>query len=458
MAQELTPDICIIGTGAGALVAATAAASFGVPVVLVAEPGTGETLGANHALARVAFVAAAGNAGTDFSAIRQRVQGTCEAVAPLASRRRLTGLGVQIVSGTPHFQDARTLAVEHSIIRPRRFIVAARSSPAVPAIPGLAETPHVTADAVLDLTECPRRLIIIGAGPAGLELAQAFRRLGAAVTVLDPAPPLAGSDSECAAIVLDALVREGVDVRAPAAIVRVRRVVGRVQAEIETPRGVHTVEGTQLLLAAGRRSDIEHLDLDAAGIAYTPSGITVDKNFLSTNKRVYAIGAAARAPDLRDLAEHQAGLAIRHALFRLPAGLRQDAVPAVISTDPELAQVGMLEDQARAKAGVIRVLRAPYLENDRAQIAGAVNGHVKIITNRRGRILGASIVGRNAGADITAWTLAISQGLNIRAIAGLMVPYPATAEVGKRAAYAYFMRGLTSARVRRIIGWLRRLG
>ncbi len=149
---------------------------------------------------------------------------------------------------------------------------------------------------------------------------------------------------------------------------------------------------------------------------------------------------------------------VRNALFRHPIAVDHRAIPRVIFTDPELAQVGFLEDEARAHAGAIRILRWPYRENDRAAATGATNGHIKVITDRRGDILGATIVGAGASENIAAWALAIGQRLNIGAFAGLTVPYPTYAEVGKRAAITYFMRGLTSARVRRIIGWLRRLG
>jgi pyruvate/2-oxoglutarate dehydrogenase complex dihydrolipoamide dehydrogenase (E3) component len=474
MTQELKPDICVIGAGAAGRAAASAAAAFGVPVVLI-EKGTMVGDGRNAgsvpatALAEAAeraniirnaahFGLNAARFGVDFAAVKAHVRDVANTVAPSATPQRLAGLGVRIIDGAARFLDARTVTACDFTIAARRFVIATGSSPALPAIPGLAGTPHLTSDTVFDLADCPRHLIVIGAGSVGLELAQTFRRLGADVTVLEAATPLAGDDPECAAIVLDALEREGVTQHIGVAIARVRRVLARVEIDITTPDGPETIAGSHILVAVGRRPNVEALDLDAAGISYEPHGIVVDQRLRTTNKRVYAIGDATIGPKSTHLATYHAELVVRHALFRQQVGLDQHTIPTVTHTDPELAQVGFLEDEARAYAGAIRVLRSPYRENDRALATEATNGHIKVITDRRGDILGATIVGAGAGEMIAAWTLAITQKLNIRAFAGLIVPYPAYGEVGKRAAMTYFMRGLTSNQVRRIMGWLRRLG
>ncbi len=274
--------------------------------------------------------------------------------------------------------------------------------------------------------------------------------------------PLAGDDAECSDIVLDALGREGVDIRSGVKILRVRRALARLYVDIvegaDEERHEETIEGTHILVAAGRRPNLDGLDLDAARVRFDPTGIRVDRRLRTSNKQVYAIGDVTGAPQFTHLANHHAGLVIRHALFRTAIRADRLSVPWVTYTDPELAQVGLIEQEARAHAGVIRVLRSPYRENDRAVATGATDGHIKVITDRRGDILGATIVGAGAGENIAAWTLAINQGLNIEAIAGVIVPYPTYAEVGKRAAMTYFTRSLTSPLVRRIIGWLRRLG
>jgi len=311
---------------------------------------------------------------------------------------------------------------------------------------------------VFNLTARPEHLVVIGAGPIGLELAQAFRRLGAEVTVLEAAQPLAREDPECAGIVLDALAREGVVVRAGAAVVRVEAADARVKVVVRAGAGEQVLDGSHLLVATGRRVNTAGLGLEDAGIEYDGGGIRVDQGLRTANKRVYAIGDAAGGAQFTHAANYHAGLVIRNALFRLRVKVDDDLIPRVTFTDPELAHVGLTEAEARRRGVALRVLRWPYHENDRAQAERETVGHIKVVTDRRGRILGATIVGAAAGELITTWTLAISQGLNIRAFTGIVVPYPTLAEVGKRAAITYFTPSLTSPWVRRIIALLRRFG
>jgi pyruvate/2-oxoglutarate dehydrogenase complex dihydrolipoamide dehydrogenase (E3) component len=472
--EEIKPDICVIGGGAGGRAAASAAAAFGVNVILIENGTMGGDSVASGTLPAQALIAAAARAdalrggarfgaktvrfGVDFAAVQERVHDVLAAVAPAQSRERFNGLGVRVIEGDARFRDRETVAINGYDVKARRFVIATGSLPVLPAIPGLAETPYLTAETVCDLTDCPRHLIVLGAGAVGLELAQAFRRLGSNVTVLDTATPLAEHDPECAAIVLDALAREGVDVCPAVKVMQVRRALARVEVDIVTAAGEQTIDGTHLLVATGRRPNFDGLDLEAGRIRHRPDGIVVDRRLRTSNKRVYAIGDVTEGAKSAHVAHHHAGLAVRHALFRVPVNTDRHAVPRVTFTDPELAQVGPTEEEARAQSGVIRVLRWPYRENDRAQATGATNGHIKIVTDRRGDILGVTIVGAQAAENIAAWTLAINQKLNIEAFAGVIVPYPTYAEVGKRAAMTYFTRSLTSPLVRRIIGWLRRFG
>ena len=469
--DELRPDLCVIGAGAGGLSVAAAAAAFGVPVVLiekgrmggdclnygcvpskallaaarrVADMRTASDLGVNAAAVRV-----------DFPAVAQRVRDTIAALAPNDSAARFTGLGVRVVAGRAQFADRETVTVDDRFtIKARRFVIATGSTPSVPRIPGIAQTPFFTNETIFDLALQPEHLLIVGGGPVGVELAQAFRRLGSTVTVIEAATPLGKDDPECAAVVLAALERDGVVFRSG---VRLVKVAGASTIQV-TLSGGEVIEGSHLLIAAGRTPTIEGLGLERAGVATMPHGITVDRHLRTTNKHIYAIGDVIGGLQFTHVANDHAGIVIRHALFRLPARIRYDAIPWVTYTDPELAQVGLTEDQARRAGHAVRILRWPYHENDRARIERASDGHIKVVTNRRGRILGATIVGREAGELISTFTLAITQRLNIRALAGFIVPYPTLAEIGKRAAMSHFTPSLTSPMVRRIIGWLRRLG
>jgi pyruvate/2-oxoglutarate dehydrogenase complex dihydrolipoamide dehydrogenase (E3) component len=482
MTEILRPDICVIGAGSGGLSVAAAVAAFGVPVVLIEKgrmggdclnygcvPSKALLAAAKHAVAfekAPAFGILAERPKVDFPKVREHVQRVIAAVSPADSKERFAGLGVQVIEGRARFKDAATVTVDGGIeIKARRVVIATGSSPVVPPIPGLADVPYLTNETIFDLTEFPRHLVVIGAGAVGIELAQAFRRLGADVTVIEAAVPLAKNDPECVDVVLDQLERDGVVIRAGATVTQVTHQAGKIQVRIQVATrqsslasGDETIEGTHLLVATGRRPNTGELGLEAAGIKYQPSGIVIDKRLRTTNKRVYAVGDVTGGPQFTHVANYHAGLVVRNALFRLPVRLDSDSIPTVIFSEPELAQVGLNEAQARIRKYKIRVLRWPYHENDRAQTERETRGHIKVITSGRGRILGATIVGINAGELIATWTLAVGQRLNIRAFAGTVVAYPTLAEIGKRAATTYFTAGLTRPAVRRIISWLRRLG
>jgi pyruvate/2-oxoglutarate dehydrogenase complex dihydrolipoamide dehydrogenase (E3) component len=476
MAERLTPDICVIGAGSGGLSVAAAAAAFGVPVVLIERgkmggdclnygcvPSKALIAAANHAHALEhadRFGIKVQRAKIDFLDVQAHVEGVIRAIAPNDSKERFGGLGVRVIEGAARFKDRRTVAIGDAYeIRARRFVVATGSSPAAPPIPGLTETPYLTNETIFQLRQCPKHLIIVGAGPIGLELAQAHRRLGAEVTVLEALMPLAKEDPECAAVVFDQLARDGVAIRAGVKIARVERARTRIRVMLANEGGEEVIEGSHLLVAAGRRANVDGLGLEAAGIAFEPRGIRVNKGLKTTNRRVYAIGDVVQgALQFTHVANYHAGLVIRNALFRLPVNPAYGVIPWVTYTDPELAQVGLREEEARQQHGAIRVLRWPYHENDRAQTERATHGHIKIVTAPNGRILGATIVGAHAGELITTWTLAIGNGLKVGALLGTVVPYPTLAEVGKRAATSYYLPSLTSPWVRRIIGFLRWFG
>jgi pyruvate/2-oxoglutarate dehydrogenase complex dihydrolipoamide dehydrogenase (E3) component len=474
MSDVRTPDICVIGAGSGGLSVAAAAAAFGVPVVLVEKgrmggdclnfgcvPSKALLAAARHAAAFAKapdFGVAGGPPKVDFLRVRDHVRSVVAAIAPNDSAERFAALGVRVIAGAAHFKDRDTVAVGDIEIKARRVVIATGSSPAIPSIPGLAQTPYLTNETIFDLAACPRHLLVIGAGAVGLELAQAFRRLGAKVTVLEAAIALAHDDPECAAIVLDQLRREGVVIRTGIAITQITGESDRIRMAVRAGDGEETIEGSHLLVATGRTPNVAGLGLDRAGIAFDRDGIVVNKGLKTTNRRVYAIGDVAGGAQFTHLANHHAGLVIRNALFRLPVDRNRSPVPRVIFTEPELAHVGLTEREAVARGFKIRVLRWPYHENDRAQAERETRGHIKVITTRRGRILGATIVGLNAGELIATWTLAVGRGLPIRALAEGVVAYPTLAEIGKKAAITYFTPSLTQPMVRRIIGWLRRFG
>ncbi len=472
--ERITPDICVIGAGAAGLSVATAAAAFGVSVVLIERGAMGGECLNSGCVPSKALLAAARHVANmrrddfgirateihvDFAKVQAHVQQVIAAIAPTDSVERLTGLGVRVIKGHAKFIDRRTVNVGDVQVRARRFVVATGSTPAVPPIPGLDSGPYLTSETVFTLTDLPSHLVVIGAGPVGLEMAQAFRRLGSHVTVLDAAEALAQDEPECTAIVLAQLEREGVVVRTGVKILSIAHAIGHLAVTLETDGKEEHVGGTHLLIATGRKPVLDGLGLDAARIRYDAAGIQVNRKLKTSNRRVYAIGdVAAGQPRYTHAGNHHAGLVIRNALFRLPVRTDNTAIPHVTFTEPELAQAGLTEAQARARRIAMRILRWPYHNNDRAQAERTPHGHIKVIADKKGRILGASIVGAQAGELITAWNLAIAQGLTVRAFTDLVIPYPTFSEIGKGAAIEYYLPGLTRPLLRRIIGYLRIFG
>lgn len=476
MAETLTPDICVIGGGSGGLSAAAAAAAFGVPTVLIERHKMGGDCLNTGCVPSKALLAAAKRAALmqdsrafgvsadgvdiDFARVHDHVREVIASIAPNDSAERFAGLGVRVIKGHAKFKDRRTVVVgDQYEIRARRFVIATGSTPALPPIPGLDSGPYLTNDTIFDLKQRPDHLIVIGAGPFGLEMAQAFRRLGSEVTVLEAAQPLAKDDPECVGIVLAQLEREGVVIRGGVKVVRVAHATGRVTVTIDAAGQEQAITGSYVLVATGRKPTVDGLDLEAARVRYDRSGIVVNKKLKTANKRIYAIGdVAAGQSQFTHAANYHAGLVIRNALFRQPVRVNNNAVPWVTYTEPELAQAGLTEAQARQRGIQIRIMRWPYHDNDRAQAERATHGHIKAITDKKGKILGATIVGAQAGELIATWVLALAQGLNIRAFAGIVLPYPTLSEIGKRAAVDFFTPSLTSPWVRRIIAWLRIFG
>jgi pyruvate/2-oxoglutarate dehydrogenase complex dihydrolipoamide dehydrogenase (E3) component len=467
----LTPDICIVGAGSAGLVVAAGAAQLGLDVVLIerAEMG-GDCLNygcvPSKALIAAAKTAQAQRDGgafgitpvepkVDFGRVMDHVAEVIAAIAPNDSVERFEKLGVRVLKEEARFVGRTELQAGPHRITSRRIVLATGSRPTAPPIPGLDGAPYLTNETIFANRTLPDHLIVIGGGPIGLELAQAHRRLGSRVTVLEAADFLAKDDPELSAIVIARLRAEQVDLRGPVKIGRVEPLDRGVAAILEDGE---RIEGSHLLVAAGRAPIIEGLDLDKAGVAHTKRGITVDASLRTTNRNVWAIGDCNGLYAFTHMAGYEASLFIRGALFRVPARLDASLVPWATYTDPELAQVGMSEREARTAHGdSIRVVRWKLAENDRAQTERATDGLVKAITDRRGRILGAAIVAPQAGELIQPWCLAIARRLKISALASFVPPYPTLGEASKRAAGSYFTDKLFSPRTQKLVRLLARL-
>ncbi|WP_416914567.1 MAG: dihydrolipoyl dehydrogenase family protein [Roseicyclus sp.] len=467
---RIKTDICIIGAGSGGLSVAAGAVQMGADVTLI----EGHKMGGDclnygcvpskallaaghraHAVAKGGFGTAGHDPVPDFAAAKDHVQATIDTIAPVDSQERFEGLGVRVIRAEARFISETEVQVGDAVITARRFVIATGSRPFIPPIPGLADTPHHTNETIFELRERPDHLIIIGGGPIGMEMAQAHRRLGCRVTVIEGARALGRDDPEAAAVVLDHLRAEGIEIVEGAEVTSVSGTDGAIRLETGDGR---RVDGSHLLVAVGRQVNTDRLDLDRAHVAHDRRGVTVDSGLRSTNRRVYAVGDAAGGLQFTHVAGYHAGVIIRSMLFGLPARARTDHVPRTTYTDPELAQVGLTEAEARKIHGDrLFIARADFAHNDRAIANGQTTGFCKVMVVK-GRPVGATIVGPQAGELIQIWALALANRLKMSAIAGMISPYPTLGEINKRAAGAYFSpRLFESPMVKRIVRLVQRL-
>ena len=474
MTEKINTDICIVGAGSGGLSVAAGAAQMGADVVLLERGEMGgdclnygcvpskALIAAGHAAHQMRHVSRFGISDVepvvDWSGVRDHVNGVVETIAHHDSQERFEGFGVRVIRQAGTFTGRRTVRAGEMEITARRFVVATGSSPVVPPIDGLADTPFFTNETIFENSEKIDHLIVVGGGPIGLELAQAAYRLGARVTVLEAMKALANDDPDLAAVVKERLSAEGLDLREGAFVKSVSGTAGNVSVVAEIDGSQTNFSGSHLLIAIGRSPNLAGLGLEEAGIKTGRGGILVDDRLRTTNRRVFAIGDVAEGFKFTHAAGYQAGIVIRNVLFRMPAKVDYRAFPWVTYTSPELAQIGMTEKAAREKFGDIKVITAPFFENDRAQAERETHGMLKVVTSKSGVILGAGMVGEKAGEVIQSWALPIAKKMKMKDIAGLILPYPTLGEINKRAAGAYFTPALFSDRTKKIVRFLLRFG
>ena len=466
--QRISTDICIIGAGSGGLSVAAGAAQMGARVVLIEGAAMGgdclnygcvpsKALLAAGRAAQVIRMGAPGVQGAapqiDFAAVKAQVAVVIAQIAPLDSQERFEGFGVQVIRAYARFTSPREVEAGGKVIRARRFVIATGSHPTIPQLPGLEAIPYLTNETIFAQTERPDHLLILGGGPIAMEMAQAHRRLGCAVTVIARSRVLSRADPEAVAVVLTTLRAEGVEVLEGRDIARL----------LPTPQGLEavlndgtTLTGSHLLIATGRTPAIAKLNLPAAGVAYSDKGVTVGANLRSSNRRIYAVGDVAGGLQFTHVAGAHAGVVIKQMLFCLPAK-QASVVPMVTYTDPELAQIGLTEAEARAKYPDVQVIRQEFSHNDRAVTDGKTAGFLKLML-LKDRPVGVTLVGAGAGELIGLWALAMTSGLKVGALAGMIAPYPTRGEISKRAAGAYFSPKLfDNMVVKRVVRLVQRL-
>ncbi len=449
--ETIKTDLLIIGAGSGGLSVAAGASQMGPDVVLLEGHKMGGDCLNYGCVPSKALIASAKSAfamahaapygvadaapQVDYAAAKDHVADVIATIEPHDSVERFEGLGVRVIEDYGRFVSETEVETENHRITARRIVIATGSSPFVPPIPGLDQVPYLTNETLWELRERPAHLLIIGGGPIGMEMAQAHRRLGSNVTVIEGAKALGKDDPEMVAIVLDSLRAEGIEIAEDALAQDIRGVAGAI--EVETRDG-RVFKGSHLLVAVGRKANLDRLNLEAAGIETTKTGIKVDACLKTTNRRVYAIGDAAGGLQFTHVAGYHAGIVIRSALFGLPAKTRTDHIPWATYTQPELAQVGLTEAEARKRHGDrLEVARFEFKGNDRLIAERKTKGLIKVMVVR-GKPVGVSIAGHQAGELINLWSLVIANGLKMSAVSNMVSPYPTVGEINKRAAGAYF--------------------
>ena len=468
--EKIKTDILVIGAGSGGLSVAAGASQMGADVVLLeGHKMGGDCLNfgcvpskALIASAKVAYGQAhSGIYGVadatpqiDYAAAKDHVHDVIAQIAPVDSQERFEGFGVRVIREFGEFTSPTEVKAGDHLITARRIVIATGSRPFVPPIPDLDTVPYETNETIFDLRDRPDHLLIIGGGPIGMEMAQAHIRLGSKVTVIEGAKALGKDDPELAQIVLDSLRDEGVEIAEDALAEKITGEAGAIEIHAKDGR---VFKGTHLLMAVGRKSNTETLNLEAAGIEMTRTGIKTDASLRTTNRKVYAIGDVAGGLQFTHVAGYHAGVIIRSILFGLSSKAKTSHIPWATYTDPELAQIGMTEGEARAAHGdKLEVARFEFHHNDRAIAERKTKGLIKVMVVK-GRPIGASIVGHQAGELINLWALALANNLKMSQVAAMVSPYPTIGEVNKRAAGAYFTpRLFENPNVKRVVRFVQR--
>jgi pyruvate/2-oxoglutarate dehydrogenase complex dihydrolipoamide dehydrogenase (E3) component len=464
-------DLCVIGGGAAGLSFAAFAAQMGTSLIIIEEDKMGgESLNAGCVPAKALLAVAraikntkahqkwgmqCGTPTVDFLTAKTYMQSVIETISVRDSVERFEGFGATVIKGTAQFIDKKTIQIDnHQTIQARHFVIATGSLPSIPPIDGLNNVPYLTNRNLFELDHLPKHLVIIGGGPIGCEIAQIYRWLGSTVTILQRGHILSKDEPEAVEIIKQSLLDDGIQIYEHTKIESVSlnnstkdKPITVTLTQNEQPM---TITGSDLLIAAGRKPNFSELNLEAAGVQYTLRGISVNRKLQTSNKRISAIGDIIDGPKFTHIANYHASIVIKNRLFRWPAKINS-ILPWAIYTEPELAHVGLSEEQARKKYKEIQVLTQTFEENDRTIIEYYPQGLIKLVASKRGKILGVTIVCPQAGELITTWGLAIDNHLKLHRLANLIIPYPTLSEIHKQIAGKYYMSTLSAPWIKRMV-------
>jgi pyruvate/2-oxoglutarate dehydrogenase complex dihydrolipoamide dehydrogenase (E3) component len=466
-------DVGVLGGGAAGLTVVAGAAQFGAKTILIekAEKLGGDCLHygcvPSKTLIRTAGVWAQARRSAEFGlpglelppvdlgAVMDRVHSVIEKIQEHDSPERFCGLGAEVRFGAPAFADDHVVELDGERLSAKVWVVATGSSPALPPVEGLADVPHWTNETVFNQRTLPARLLVLGGGPIGLEMAQAFQRLGSQVTVVEFLDQILGpEDADLADILRGRLQSEGMEsltgtqaTRAESNGSQIRLTVAPAAGE----GGSRVLEADALLVATGRKPNVEDLGLDAAGVEFTPRGIRSDARVRTNQKHIFACGDVNGQFPFTHVAGYEGSVALTNAVLHLPRKADYSKVPWCTYTDPEVASVGLNEKRAQ-KAGVeYQLLEEPFVDNDRALAEGEPLGKIKVLVSPKAKVLGCQIIGAHAGELIHEWITAVNGGVKLSTLAGEIHVYPTLSEISKRAAGNYYSKKLFSDRTKSVL-------
>lgn len=467
MKQDLTKrDIVVIGGGAGGLVVASVTAQLGLKTTLIEkQPQLGgdclhygcvpskSLLSCAHVAAVLRNAAMYGfqavTPEADMPRINDFIQSAVDKIQIHDSHERFRELGCEVLNGEACFIDAHTIMVGETRIQSKRFVIATGSRAWIPRIPGLDKIDYLTNEDMYSLDVLPKRLLVLGGGPVGVEMAQAYARLGSRVTLVELENRiLPRSDPEISAVLAQQLKTDGIEI-VHDEVVRLRSDDGSTIAVLKSDFEIIV---DKVLVAIGRRPVVDGLGLDLAGVEYTERGIHVNTRMQTSRRHIYACGDVTGQLPFTHVAEQQAGIVIANAVFRLPKRIDYRVVPSVVYTEPECAQVGLDADAVENNAG-FNVIKFDMNNLDRAITENASSGFVKLVI-RKGRLVGAHVVGRHAGEIIHELALAVQQNMKLSKLSTLVHAYPSWSQANRRAASLYFRDSLFSSKTKRLVRFL----
>ncbi|MDF1796778.1 MAG: FAD-dependent oxidoreductase [Coxiellaceae bacterium] len=465
--QTIKTKLCVIGAGSGGLSVAAGAAQMGVDVVLIESHKMGGdclNYGCVPSKALIsaarraydmqhseAFGVHAENVHVNYQQVHDHIKSVIAAIAPHDSVERFEGLGARVIQEAPRFIDPHTIETKNYRIIAKKIVIATGSSAYIPKIKGLDQVSYLTNETIFDLTELPKHLIVIGGGPIGCELGQAFAMLGSQVSIIQHGEILAKEDEDSRALIRDDLMATGVSLYEHSDILQIDTTSNSIEVQLSHNNQATNINGSHILVATGRRPNLTKLNLESTEIEYNDRAITVDQRLRTNHKHIYAIGDVISHYQFTHAAGYHAGIVIRNALFRLPSKVVYHAMPWVTYTRLELAHVGLNETTAKQQQTEYKKTTFPISDIDRAQAQLTTEGFIKVLTNKKGIILGATIIGEHAGELLLPWVMAAQQKMSIKKITEIIAPYPTMSDITKRVAGQYYVSAISSNLIKRIV-------